>query len=476
MKPSLGVLTASLLLLPAAAQTAPPAQSTIGVRLTLPLATLQAALNEITAEPETGSGSHRVKKRLGPIKASATVRYTYRAERTAPPTVAQLSDTQLRVSMPINITGTVGLKGDAAKVIGLHRKNIDGHLDAHADISVDLEPNLCPRVSVHIHHRWNRGPNFELIDGVTLSVEGVTRNLIEKQKRKLEQKISGLLTCALIRENVQKLWRHHAVPLKTQGETFAYVHIIPRNLHFSGVVIQPDHLGITAALVSETRVGPKPAALPVRPLPRLEKQAYQAGRLALKVPFEISEAALNLAAADLRGKTVTQPVDHLLYQGDAEIKLRDAKLELGRQQLTATLPFAATLPGVLELDGTAVITGTPQLNPVDQRLYLANTAVDLQLGTDGASWLNLFAPLLEAVITPMITEYLNQDLKPNLTKIESAINNLAAENTLGLRIKPLNPVLRLTALELQPKTLHLTATATAELDAELTTLELTPRK
>jgi hypothetical protein len=76
----------------------------------------------------------------------------------------------VRFILPIEVDGSVGFRGDGAKLLALNKKNIRGKVDIVIDLDMAIKPNWCPEVSVYLDYKWRKGSGIELIGGQWLDL------------------------------------------------------------------------------------------------------------------------------------------------------------------------------------------------------------------------------------------------------------------------------------------------------------------
>ena len=97
----------------AAVASLPPQISDLGVRLRVAYQDLNALAAVLAPESQRDEGSNRLCKRVIGIKVCGTVRWDYELHRTDDVTISG-KDGKVHFSVPLEIAGTAGIKGDLA--------------------------------------------------------------------------------------------------------------------------------------------------------------------------------------------------------------------------------------------------------------------------------------------------------------------------------------------------------------------------
>ncbi|MCI2286172.1 DUF4403 family protein [Colwellia sp. MSW7] len=71
-----------------------------------------------------------------------------------------LVDNTLRLTLPIELKGSVGFKGDGAKALSLTKKNLSAGIELYVDTKIDLTTNWCPIIDLDYSYKWLSAPKL----------------------------------------------------------------------------------------------------------------------------------------------------------------------------------------------------------------------------------------------------------------------------------------------------------------------------
>jgi hypothetical protein len=407
---------------PMAGQPGLPATSSwADARVSVPYATMAAAAGQLLPESFSGEaqeplcGSDHGGSALGGLLGKAAnllgrlgghghdgsgcedVTVTYRATRTGPPSLERNGD-RLRISVPLSVSGEVGLSGHLAHSLGLDHKPFDGALVAYADVAVTLGRDWCPVIQASPGYRWTDRARLEIGHGLAVPIDKLADAKIQQAIRNGLHKLQGQIRCDDIRRAAAAAWHRYDVPLQPPGGPPLTVTALPRQAAVSPVRFGPAAASFSLALAAELAVGtaaPPPAA--ALALPALQPLAAEPRPSDLAVPVRLGYDALQrrigdaLAGRDWGGDTA---VGHIGIVADqVDIYPAGGRLAIGIE-VRMTTPDPA-----LSGTGWIYLTGRPELDVDSQTLRLADVALTPAL--DNRLWSTLsqlfLKPLQDAV-------------------------------------------------------------------------------
>jgi hypothetical protein len=355
----------------------------------------------------------------------------YRADRTGPVELARNGD-RLRVSVPLAISGEVGLSGRLAHSLGLDRKPFDGALVAYADVALSLGRDWCPVIQASPGHRWTDRARLEIAHGVAVPVDQLADAKIQQAIKNGVRKLQGQIRCADIRRAASAVWHRYDIPLQPPGGPPLTVTALPRQAAVSAVGFGPAAAGFRLGVAAELAVGsaaPPPGAATT--LPMLQPLAGATRPSDLAVPIRLGYDALQrrlaaaLAGRDWGGDTAVGHIGITVDQVD--IYPADGKLAVGIEVRMAT-PDPA-----LNGAGWVYVTGRPVLDEASQTLRLADVALAPAL--DNRLWSTLsqlFLKPLQDAIAQHAALPLDKPLAELRQRLQSDLAAFAARN--GMKV------------------------------------------
>ena len=104
------------------------------------------------------------------VRVQVGYKYDYTIQKRQNIKFESIGTNTLRVIIPIDVEGSVGFRGDGAKLLALNKKNVKTKVDVYIDTKISFDSNWCPNVQSKINHKWVSDPKIEIAGGVWLSL------------------------------------------------------------------------------------------------------------------------------------------------------------------------------------------------------------------------------------------------------------------------------------------------------------------
>jgi hypothetical protein len=413
----------------------PPPPSSIALPVRVPLALLEAAVNDAVPQllwqvDQPGSvclKAGRVNVFGGNLKLTPDVKCHIIGDVTRGPIRLSSRGGQLHLAMPVaatlearDIGGVIARKGTNAKAL----------------ITADLVPALTPEgrltARIHLRYHWRQEP--------TVSVLGQQIRLTDKADERLapilakvETQLPRRLAEIPLRVQLERLWRQgFTVQSINRRNPAAWLRLTPKSLAVDGIALERHDLRIDARLgaLAEVVLGQQPAKPAATALPVIGKMGGPPGLL--------------LHSAVLAGPaTLQRPIDKALAKAAARgvlvpewgrVKVRFGPSTLyatGGGKLALGLEIRARGPRqLLDTRGRLWLTARPETQPDSERMLVRDLAMAAHPGDD------VQLPLLAAVaqsaeVKAALEEALTQDFTRDYTKLLRKIDRALADVKIG---------------------------------------------
>jgi hypothetical protein len=413
----------------------PPPPSSIALPVRVPLALLEAAVNDAVPQQlwqvdKPGSvclKAGRVRMFGAKLKLTPDVKCRIVGDVIRGPIRLSSRDNKLHLAMPVAATL------EARDIGGL---SMGKGAEAKALITADLVPELTRdgrlTARIQLRYDWRQEP--------TVSILGQQIRLTEKADEKLapmlakmEAELPRRLATLPVRSELEKLWRQgFTVQSINRRNPAAWLRLTPQALAVDGMKVERRDLRIDARLgaLAEVVLGQQPAAPVATPLQAIGKTGGPPGLL-------LHSAVLADPA------TLQRPIDKALAKVAARGVLVPewgrVKVRFGPSTLYATeggklalgLQIRARGPRqLLDTRGRLWLTARPETQPDSERMLVRDLALAAQPGDD------VQLPLLVAVaqsaeVKAALEDALTQDFTRDYTKLLGKIDRALAEVKTG---------------------------------------------
>ena len=413
----------------------PPPPSSIALPVRVPLALLEAAVNDAVPKhlwqvDQPGSvclKAGRVNMFGAKLKVTPDVKCRIVGDVIRGPIHLSSRGGKLHLAMPVaatlearDIGGVIARKGTEAEAL----------------ITADLVPALTSEgrltARIQLRYDWRQEP--------TVSVLGQQIRLTEKADEKLapilakvEAELPQRLARLPVRAELERLWRQgFTVQSVNRRNPAAWLRLTPQALAVDGIAVERQNLRIDVRLgaLAEVVLGQQPTAPAATPLPAIGKTGGPPG-------LQLHSAVLADPA------TLQRPIDKALAKVAARGLLVPewgrVKVRFGPSTLYATdggklalgLDIRARGPRqLLDTRGRLWLTARPETQPDSERMLVRDLALAAHPGDD------VQLPLLVAVaqsteVKAALEEALTQDFTRDYTKLLRKIDRALADVKIG---------------------------------------------
>jgi hypothetical protein len=413
------------------AETVPPSESTIGVRVALPFEVLNTAVNGLlpTTFSQDGTGDYNS-------------RYEFTATRS--PIVFSGQDGAVKGTLSMAINGNGGLRGDAARLLGLDKKNFEAAANVTVTATAMITPDWCPSINASIAYDWTTEPRIEIVDNFYINLEDLANKKLAESLKTLPDKLKEAIPCDTIKAAAAKAWHNYTVPVQIPDGPMVYVSILPKQVGTSGLVVTDAALRIAVGVVSDVSVSTKaPTEQAAPPLPALGQVPDSAGKLDVSLPLRAEYAPLNQALLTaVKGK----PFEFAVGSGKGTVEIKEAEIFPSDGKIGVRLEFTADFPGRLfNTSGTVYATAKVTPDETGQVIHLTDFSYSRIL--DSGVWSALSA-VFEGQIRQQIENNGRIDLKPHLDKGRDALQKAISDptKTNGIKIEVGEPDAKIIAI------------------------------
>ncbi len=417
--------------------------STLGLVANIPYRTIQHAAEQASDEPQIGSGERQTCKRILGANVCATTVWQYQVKRSGQVTLTKNNDS-VRVSIPLSLTGKVGVDGRSAKLLGLQNKDITGELQLIADIRIGIKSNWCPAIESKLEYRWLSDPRIQLAGKIKINMRKSADKALNKKLNKLEQKFSSLIDCKKFRQQVATSWKIHYLPIKIPGQNQAphqapgqaFLELIPKSAAVSNVVAHSDHVSVALEMFATTEIVQQQSLTTSLVLPDLLPKVTNPGA----VEFSL---LINLPYSQIKELVSKKVLGDVQSTDGKNFQILSFDLYPSGNRLIFDLEFVTTgFKTFLKTTGHLYLSARPVADPDSNELRFE----DLQFTRiiDSDLW-SLFSTVLHQRILDSLHEAAIIDMAPQMAKLERSIVKTLSdpEKTAGIVVNASPPEVRL---------------------------------
>jgi len=437
-------------------------------------AAIKKALKDFETVPLNGTIDCSIDKtiKLGPIKKTVHIPCTssyeglLHIEQAGSIQVSKVGNAKsllnkLTVTAPIKVYGKVGLRGKAARKLGLSNKNVDATITVTIILDFGLKTNWDVYANINVKHTWNTPPRIEIIRGKYITFTKQADQYIAKKLNDIPQQINTMLANLKLKNKILKAWKPYVIPFKklalTNKEAVNLV-IIPKQAVISNIQYTDKFLNLTVGIKIATGIylGSKVSLPKVGP-PQLSKIKASQPLFKLILPVYVSykliKQQLNKAIA---GKSFSKKTD----AGIINILVQDVYVYPSDKKLVIGVKFKADVNGeLLKTTGKLFLVSKPVINKLGRELSLTQVSFSREFNN---TLLNAITYVFKTKINNLIEEKarfnLTKTIKKTLTLMQRELSS-GQKNT-PFRISLNNPKLRVTQLVMGDEQLILEARLT----------------
>ncbi len=343
----------------------PPPLSTLSASLSISADEIAHILNEKTEDHLADIHDQPIKCAIGRCKL------TLLATRSGPIEV-RAEEGRLALSLPFGMDVDLKLPGFLSMLRA--KGDAQGYADASTEARVGPDWQLHTDTSAHVElensHIKLGSVNANLTDVLNSNEEIFARPLSKAIDREIMHSVH-------LREQIGKAWARAFTPIKVGKKPVAWLVLSPERLRVAGPTMSGRALNLTVGLDVRGHVVTQdaPPLSTVSPLPPPAPFQGASNRFSFVVPAMISyDDAAKLALASLQRKP-----PHV-----AGMTLRFTKLALlpSRDDVVVATTFCVDqnwdFTGWFSSCGSGYLRGTPQFDPANETIRIANVHYDIQ--------------------------------------------------------------------------------------------------
>ncbi|WP_075341462.1 DUF4403 family protein [Tenacibaculum agarivorans] len=337
------------------------------------------------------------------VRVQVGYTYSYAVEKRGTINFENIGNDVLRIHVPLDIKGTVGFKGDGARLLGLNKKNVKTKIDFFIDTKISFSEDWCPLIKSKINHKWISDPKIEIAGGVWLNLKLPAQLALNNVENELEKEIANKVECTKLQDEIKKWIKPSSFQLTNVSELL-YLNANPQQFYLSDLQVTSSDLTIRFAAklllgLSTTKRYENQS----QELPKLEKYAFKENIIALTVPLAVEYDVLQNELNALLEK------EELTYEEKrTKIKVKEFEIYPSGEALTIGVDISAKLPGnLLSTNGKIYLTAEPHIN--NKKFELKNISFSTQLD-------NEIYPIVAAVFKKKIIKYIHSATQKDLTK------------------------------------------------------------
>ncbi|MDI6528376.1 DUF4403 family protein [Pseudomonas otitidis] len=430
---------------------------------------------------EKGSGILEVPY-IGSQRACAGHSWSAVARKSGPVTVTKYGDA-MRVSVPIQIGGKAGLRGDIASVLSLSGKNFDASVKPIVDITVSTGSDWCPQINATPTQQWVSNATVEIIGKncakinlgvlgspgfcagpVKLDLTNQANSVVNGQQDAIKKAAASAINCDKLRQSIQSQWKPIVVPVDSSGENPLFLNITPESFAISSIQVVDSALQFAVKAGVKAQLDGQAASTKPIPLPPLEAVTADSSdlRVVVRANVDYSMIADTLKKSVL-GKTFigTTPA------GDVTVTAVDVEVFPSNGKIAVGVKIAADLPShYLDVNGWVYMTAVPTVTQFGATIELGELSYSTVLN-------NKLWDALVAVFDKQVLQELQKnskiDLGPTISKSsEDLASKINSTSVPGLSIKAEKPVAKLLDVAIDSKALIASASAEMKFSITLT--------
>lgn len=346
------------------------------------------------------------------VRIQIGYKYEFSVQKRGNISFQSIGNNTLRITIPLDVKGTVGFKGDGARLLGLNKKNVKTKVDFYIDTKIGFNNQWCPLVNAKINHTWVSDPKIEIAGGVWLNLRLPASLALNTIENDIEKDIATKIDCTPLQNEIKKWIKPSSFQLTNFSDQL-YVNIDPKNFYLSDLLVTASDLNIKFA--SKLVLGVSTKKLfdnASSTLPPLEKYAFKENLIALTVPLSIEYKAL-----EDHINTILKDKELKYEKNKTKIKVNEFEMYPSGEALTIGIDLSAKLPGKLfSTKGKIYLTAKPHIE--NKEFELQNISFSTQLD-------NKIYPLIGAVFKNKLIDYIytntKRDLKKEFHKAETII-------------------------------------------------------
>lgn len=414
-----------------AAVPAPLPQSSLALRISIPLSSLKAAA--LARLPAVLGSIDQQQTLVGGV---VTVQLRGEVRRSGDLTLVPEGD-GLRLSLPVTATFRATPVGLGAN--GLQEalaRDFSGAAVVTAHVTPVIGADWNAGLGVQADYRWTAPLSFELLRGVTINVQALIDPQIRSRLGSVSEALNASLRTGLkLRERATDLWGRLSQPWTLPGIEGSYVQIRPQGLSVTPISFGTDAASLTLGGSFVALAGLAQTGLSQTGSGQMGSGQTESRQMPVPVP-STPLPPLRVGPPPSRGVQLEVPVT-LAYQQLSDLATRYARAQaqqalplplsprLSVQQVVLSTPAPGQLNAAVSLTvralglsvaATVDVSGTPRLE--GQVLSLQGVSVKTRAGSLSGRVLGWLA---DGRVQALLQQRARFDLEPELKRAQAAL-------------------------------------------------------
>ena len=414
-----------------AAAPAPLPQSSLALRVSIPLSSLKAAA--LARLPAVLGSIDQQQTLMGGV---VTVQLRGEVRRSGDLTLVPEGD-GLRLSLPVTATfraTPVGLGADSLQEA--LARDFSGAAVVTAHVTPVIGADWNAGLEVQADYRWTAPLSFELLRGVTINVQALIDPQIRSRLGSVSEALNASLRTGLkLRERATDLWGRLSQPWTLPDIEGSYVQIRPQGLSVTPISFGTDAASLTLGGSFVALAGLAQTGLSQTGSGQMESGQTESRQMPVPVP-STPLPPLRVGPPPSRGVQLEVPVT-LAYQQLSDLATRYALSQaqqalplplsprLSVQQVVLSTPAPGQLNAAVSLTvralglsvaATVDVSGTPRLE--GQVLSLQGVSVKTRAGSLSGRVLGWLA---DGRVQALLQQRARFDLEPELKRAQAAL-------------------------------------------------------
>lgn len=440
--------------------------SAIAVNISLPFERLTAEANRAAPKNYTdgGNGPDQCKHILG-VKTCVGTKYNFNVTR-GDISITPGANNTFHVSVPINVSGQGGFRGDGAKLLKLDKKNFHARVEAYSNIGLSIGQDWCPRPTISSNFRWIEGAKVEIIGGVWVGISGLIEDKLRGQLQELGNAVASQIKCDDVKQEAQKAWVSYSFPIDIPGnDDSLYVNVKPESFGFSGLQVSPGSANLALSLTAKVDVSSSPISNTTLALPPLQNIAFAGSSLNLAVPLHMTYVEIQEALSE---EIVDKPISIDTPAGVATLTTRTLKIYPSGDALVVGALVDIDLPDRwLDVSGWVYLTTIP--TPVSGGTSLRLENVSFSRALNNELW-SVVSVVLEGTIRREIEKQGTIDLDASIQKAKEIVLSEVAKPHEGVTLNIGDPQIALGRISITAERLYVEGLFSSRADISLQAL------
>ncbi|TGV04010.1 DUF4403 family protein [Flavivirga rizhaonensis] len=355
-------------------------------------------------------------------------------------TFENIGDRKLKIEVPLSIDGSLGFKGELAKIGLLDKKNFDADVTFSFIIDVSFNSNWCPNLNVKSDIIWLKGPRIEIIGDTWMDFNLVAKIASIGIEPEVERALNNVIHCEAIKSQISKIMIPSSIPITEEHGGFS-LNIKPIQIYEPIISYQSRNMNLMVGSKLAFEIGESASEQENWPLPELTKSPKIENIIDVNLPvfveYEELEKVINLKRKELESELNIE-LSNAGSDVVKKIELNNFEIYPSKDRVVIGVDFEIDTNFFTGPKGQLYLTSKPV---VSEKHVLSLTDVTLNASLENSSYtimLGIMKDFFESKIEKLAVVNLS-------TKIESTTNE-----TMSKIQKQLNEINELEIVIIEP--------------------------